>query len=284
MTMESTDGAERGVVQHDGCKLSYSHRGSGFPVLLIQGVGIHGDGWAPQIEYLAARAAFLSFDNRGMSRSQPIGAPISVEQMGEDALVLMDAVGWSSAHIVGHSLGGLVALHLAHSARQRVRSLALLCTFARGRDAGSSPRMMWLGIRTRVGTRPMRQRAFLEIVLPPALLASVDRDALAHKLARLFGHDLADQPPVTMKQLGAMRAYDATTHLAALSGLPTLVVSAAHDPIAPPVLGRALAAGISGARYVELPDASHGVPIHDPAGINALLIEHLEKAESLVTT
>jgi 3-oxoadipate enol-lactonase len=143
---------------------------------------------------------------------------------------------------------------------------------------------MWLGLRTRVGTRQMRRRAFLEIVMPPGLLAITDRDALARKLEPLFGHDLADQASVTMKQLGAMRAYDATPHLELLSGLPTLVVSAAHDPIAPPPFGRSLAAGISGARYIELADASHGVPIHDAPGINALLIEHLEKADALTAT
>jgi pimeloyl-ACP methyl ester carboxylesterase len=77
-----------------------------------------------------------------------------------------------------------------------------------------------------------------------------------------------------------MRAADATPRLAELAGVPTLVVSAAHDPIAPPRAGRALAAGIPGARYVEMPDASHGAPIHQAGQVNALLLDHLTAAEA----
>ena len=82
----------------------------------------------------------------GDGGSQPCSVPITVEQMAEDARALMDAHGWDSAHVVGHSLGGLVALHLALSDRTRVRSLSLLCTFACGRDATRlSWGMFWLG-------------------------------------------------------------------------------------------------------------------------------------------
>lgn len=268
-------------IEHRGCRLAYQVRGEGPPVLFIQGVGVHGDGWQPQVEGLAARYRCLWFDNRGMGRSQPLGARLSVEQMAEDVQVLMDAQGWDSAHLVGHSLGGLVALHLALSARARVRSLSLLCTMARGRDATRfSWWMAWVGLRSRVGTRRMRRLAFLKIVMPANALAQADPDALAEQLLPLFGHDLADQPAVVMKQLAALRAYDGTPRLAELAGIPTLVLSAAHDRIAPPELGRALAAGIPGARYVEIPDAAHGVIIQRADEVNALLSEHLAEAEN----
>ena len=60
--------------------------------------------------------------------------------------------------------------------------------------------------------------------------------------------------------------------------LATLVVSAAHDPIAPPRAGRRLAAAVPGARYVELAEASHGAPIQDAGRVNGLLVEHFERA------
>jgi pimeloyl-ACP methyl ester carboxylesterase len=268
------------VIEHRGCRLACNVRGDGPPVLFIQGVGVHGDGWRPQVDELAARHRCLTFDNRGMGRSQPIVAPLSIEQMAEDALALMDAQGWESAHVVGHSMGGLIAQHLALSARDRVRSLSLLCTFARGRDVTRpSPWMIWTGLRTRIGTRRQRRRAFLEMVLPPATLAKSDRDALAERLAPFFGHDLADQPSVAMKQLSAMGRYDATLRLGELGGLPTLVVSALYDRIARPEFGCALAAGVPGARYVELADAAHGVPIGRPELINPLLLEHFAQNE-----
>jgi pimeloyl-ACP methyl ester carboxylesterase len=200
--------------------------------------------------------------------------------MAEDALVLMDAQGWESAHVVGHSMGGLIAQHLALSARQRVRSLSLLCTFARGRDVTQpSLWMIWTGLRTRIGTRRQRRYAFLKLVLPPETLAKADRDALAERLAPIFGHDLADQPSVAMKQLAAMGHYDATPRLGEIAGLPTLVVSAFHDRIARPELGRALAARVPEARYLEIADAAHGVPIECPEQINKMLLEHLAQTE-----
>ncbi|MFY0582188.1 alpha/beta fold hydrolase [Cystobacter fuscus] len=83
-----------------------------------------------------------------------------------------------------------------------------------------------------------------------------------------------------MRQMAAMGAYDSTPRLKELAGLPTLVVSATEDPIAPPRLGRVLGEGIPGARYVEIPAASHGVTIQRAGHINTLLLEHLARADA----
>lgn len=284
MSMSAPPSSERFCVEQQGCRLSGSVCGSGPPVLLIQGTGLHGDGWLPQVMGLHGRHECLWFDNRGMGASQPHGAAITVELMAQDALALMDARGWATAHVVGHSLGGLVALRLALTARERVRSLSLLCSFSRGRDATQmSWKMLWLALRTMVGTRRMRRRAFLEYVLPPSLLAGSDLDDWAERLAPVFGHDLADHPPVVMKQVAAMRACDVTPDLGKLAGVPTLVVSAAHDIIASPEVGRALAAGIPGTRLIEFPDAAHGVTIQNADQITELLAEHFSQAEGMLT-
>ena len=242
---------------------------------MIQGAGMHGDGWLPQIEGLRDVYSCLRFDNRGMGKSQPSGAPITIEQMAEDARILMDAAGWQSAHVVGHSIGGLIAQHLAITDPSRVSTLALLCTFARGKEAtGFRGNMFWLGLRTFIGTRAMRRHAFLQMVFPRDYLAKVDRDELAEQLAPLFGHDLAGHPPVIRKQLAAISRYDAIPHLHKLASIPTLVISATHDPIARPRAGKAIAAGIPGSRYFELAEASHGAPIQFAKEINHLLRQH----------
>ncbi|MFO0799356.1 MAG: alpha/beta fold hydrolase [Gemmataceae bacterium] len=263
-------------VDRSGCRLAYDRRGRGTHVLFIQGVGVHGDGWLPQVEALRDGFTCLTFDNRGMGRSVPAGGPITVAEMAADALAVLDAEGVAEAHVVGHSLGGLVAAQLALAARGRVRSLALLCTFADGRAAAPlTPRMMWLGMRSRVGTRAMRRRGFAALIYPPGGAAAADFGALA----ALFGHDLGDTPAVVGAQLKAMRAATVSPRLGELAGVPTLVASAAHDPITPPRLGRALAAGIPGARFVEFADASHGLPITHAAETNALLRDHLTAAD-----
>jgi pimeloyl-ACP methyl ester carboxylesterase len=259
----------------------YASTGSGTAVLLIQGVGVIGTGWRPQVESLSARFRTITFDNRGIGASARGDTPLTIEIMADDALSIADAAGAGRFHLVGHSMGGLIAQRVALEAPQRVKSLSLLCTFADGRDAsGLSPRLMWLGIRTRVGTRAMRRNGMLRMVMPPAFLQGVDRGRLAADLGALFGRDLADQPPIIGEQLRAMSRYSAAASLGRLAAIPTLVVSAAHDPIAPPRLGRALAAGIHGARYIELPDAGHAAPIQCAGEINALLAAHLSAAES----
>jgi pimeloyl-ACP methyl ester carboxylesterase len=260
---------------HKGCQLAYEVRGTGPPAVFIQGVGVHGGAWKPQMDSLSENYECLAFDNRGLGQSQPIGCPLTIQQMAEDTLALMDALGWQSAHVVGHSMGGLIALGVALQARERVRSLALLCSFPRGRDALRLTRTsLWTGLRTRVGSKAQRRRAFLEIVLPPAARRAADHERVAAELAPLFGHDLAVQPPVATKQIAAMVRYDASSRLGELGGLSTLVVSAEHDWIAPPPVGRAMAASIPGACFHEIPDASHGVCIQHAARINELLLEH----------
>lgn len=270
--MTETSRERNATLEIDGCPIAYRVRGAGPPVVWIQGVAVQGEAWRPQIEELAARYRCLTFDNRGFGASVPAGAAITVERMAADTLALMDHLGWESAHLVGHSLGGQVALEIALTARSRVRTLALLCTFFRGRDAVAlSAAKVWIGLRTYVGTRRMRRRAFLEMVMPASELASSDRDELAAELAGLFGHDLADHPAVERAQLSALRRYDASSRLGSLAGLPTLVISAHEDRIARPDSGLALSAAIPGSLFLDIPDAGHGVPIQKPEEVNRRL-------------
>jgi pimeloyl-ACP methyl ester carboxylesterase len=266
---------------HIGCELAYWTRGGGPPVFFIQGTGLHGNGWLPQIESLSEHHACVWFDNRGMGLSSPRGsAAITVEQMASDALAVLDATQHQQAHVVGHSLGGCVAIELALSRPERVRSLALLCTSANGpglvRLDGET---LWRGLRMQIGTRASRRRAFLELVLTRAEQRSGDSDRIARELEPIFGHDLAVTPPIVMKQVQALRRWNASGRAAALKGIPTLVVGAGQDLIARPELVRATAGAIPGARLVELPDAAHGVTVRAPERINELLREHIAAVE-----
>lgn len=267
------------TLHHAGCELFYAVRGRGEPVLFIHGVGVQGSGWRPQTDDLSSDYTCLSFDNRGMGRSQPAALAITVRQMADDVRALMDAQRWPSAHVVGHSLGGMVALQLALDRPDRVRSLSLLCSFANGRSAAPmTPRMMWLGMRSRIGTRAMRREGFLQLVLPPVADGAAPAE-IVNSLPDLFGHDLGDQPAIVNAQLRAIRDTDLTPRLTRLALVPTMVVCAAHDLIAPPAAAREIAHGIPGARLVTFDDAAHGLPMTHAESVNALLRDHLEKAE-----
>jgi len=276
--MDNGEFLDRGDV-----RLHYRLSGRGVPVLLIQGVGVVGGAWQPQIDYLASsNYATLVFDNRGIGRSLPCRGPITIEAMAEDTKSLMDHLKWDSAHIVGHSMGGVIAQQLALSHPTRVRSLSLLCTFARGKEAARPmPWVLWMSLRTRIGSRPMRRRAFLEMLIPKDDLPAEDQDALASEIGGLIGRDLATNPPILFKQLRAMARHDCFSRLRELAGIPTVVLSAEHDRIALPRFGRSLADAVPGAQFEQIPAASHGVIIYKPDTINQRLRAFLDSVEQL---
>jgi len=259
--------------------IHYELQGQGEPVLFIQGCGVTGSGWDPQVMELSADYQCLTFDNRGIGRSKTSDPVLTVEKMAADALALMTAIGWESAHIVGHSLGGMIAQQLALDAPERVKSLSLLCTFSKGAEgARVTPSIAWMGLKTRLGTRAMRRRAFLRMLFPPEHLAGRQPEELASSLAPVIGRDLADWPPIVMKQLKALGKHDRTSELRKLRGIPTLVVSAEKDPIALTHYGRLLCLHIPGAHYLEIKGASHGLALQEPRLMNNILADHLRSS------
>lgn len=255
--------------------IAFESSGEGEPVLLIQGVGAVGHAWQPQVLGLEAHFRLLSFDHRGIGGSSLGSEPLSIERMAEDALALCDHLGFERFHVVGHSMGGLVAQALALLVPARVRSLALLCTFPDGADGSRlKPGMLGPVLRSRIGTRRLRRQAFLELVYPKEFLDSLDREAFAEEQAELFGRDLADQPPIINRQLSAMSRFDARSRLGELAAIPTLVLAGEFDLIAPVTSARVLAAAVPGARLVELAGAGHALPIQFADPVNDLLGQH----------
>jgi aminoacrylate hydrolase len=257
--------------QSGSATIAYHTVGSGPAVLLIQGTGLGGRAWGPQVDFFASNYSVTFFDNRGIGKSS-LGSGISIPAMAEDAKNLLDHLGVSSAHIVGHSLGGVIAQELALRYPSHVKTLALLCTFPRGGDALA---MNWpkfvKSMRTALGSTKMRRQAFLELVSSPVRLKNGSSAALYQELAELFGRELDEQPPTTYKQLLTARKYDRRADLKLFSGVKTLVLSAQYDLVAPPGKGRELAASIPGARYIEVQDEGHAVTVQDAEHVNGIL-------------
>src|SRR3954454_6544701 len=92
-------------------------------------------GWYRLLPRLVPHVAAISFDNRGTGYSDPITGPLSMADLVDDAVAVLDASGHESAHVMGVSMGGMIAQHLALNHRERARSLILGCTTA-GRDRG----------------------------------------------------------------------------------------------------------------------------------------------------
>lgn len=267
------------TIPTERARIQYWKTGSGPAVILVQGAGVIGEGWRPQIDELKDRYTVVWIDNRGIGQSVITSGALRIEDMAADVLAVADVERLHDFHLVGHSMGGLIAHQVALTTPSRVLSLSLLCTFLKGsQGAALSIPMLITALRSRIGTRKMRRTAFVELVMPPAYLATVDRDQLCAGLQGLFGRDLADQPSIVMQQVRAMSKFDVSAQLSTLQGLPTMVVSAEHDRIAPPEYGRALAAAIPGSTFFEIPRAGHAVTIQCAADVNALLTRHLQVA------
>jgi aminoacrylate hydrolase len=265
----------------NGVRLHYTVTGKGPAVLLLQGAGVVCEGWRPQIDALGSQFTVVAPDNRGFGGSSRGTGPLTVEAMAADALAIVDVLRIEAFHLAGHSMGGLIAQQIALDRPSRVLSLGLMCTFAHGQQAATmSLPMIMTAIRMRLGTRSMRRRAFMQLVMPQAYLASVDQSALAEQLRPLFGYDLANQPSFVMQQVRAMSRFDASRRLSELSRIPAIVVSASEDRIARPEYGRELDERIGTSRYVEIRNAGHGVTIQCADRINELLLAHFDASQA----
>ena len=199
--------------------------------------------------------------------------PTTLASMADDAVSVLDHLGWPDAHVVGHSLGGVVALEMADRAPDRVRSLSLLCSFLKGRIAGpSSPSKIWTALRTTIGTPRMRRRAFYNMVSDPALPVTDERIAL---IERAFGRRLEALPAAAMRQLFILLAADMSEAATRWTG-PAWVLSASDDSISPPSEGARLAEALG--VLPEVMTGGHAVPVQRAEFVNERLRTFLQSA------
>ncbi len=143
-------------------KIAWESRGEGPPLLLIQGLGYGRWSWEPIVPGLAARHQVVFFDNRGIGESDKPKGPYTAAQMAGDALQVMDEAGIERAHVLGASLGGMIAQELAVAAPERVDRLVLACTTPGGPDHRADARghaaAVCGGSVTRAGSGPAAVR------------------------------------------------------------------------------------------------------------------------------
>jgi 3-oxoadipate enol-lactonase len=111
--------------------LNYVTEGEGHPVVLIHGLAGDHTAWMPQIAALKGRYKVIAFDNPGSGGSSSVEDTVTTEELASATLGLMDRLGVEKAHVVGRSMGGAIAQHMALSAPDRVTSLAFAASFAR---------------------------------------------------------------------------------------------------------------------------------------------------------
>lgn len=229
-------------------ELHFETRGSGPPLLLLMGLGASGDLWGDGfLAPLATRFRLLILDNRGTGKSGRGGGIYSIARLAEDAAAVLDAEGILAAHVLGVSMGGMIAQELAIARPSRVRGLVLGCTSPGGPEA-EPPRRSTMEALARQGLFGVSQ------LLVTAEYATKRTGLLTRLAVKAMARPVP--PKVIAEQLAALSHFDVSDHLGAIVA-PTLVVTGDKDLLMPPENARVLARHIRGARGVVVKNTAH---------------------------
>lgn len=263
--------------RNGGVRLGYREAGpaDGEPVLLIMGLGGSGRMWWRLEPHVAREHRTLLIDNRGTGDSDRIRGRISMADMAADAVAVLDAAGVDRAHVVGASMGGMVAQHVGLEHRERVRSLVLACTTPGGRSGAPPWRLL-----VSTALRPVVGPVWTGRIVAPALYAPATRREHPDRLREDFKRRIADgTPPATLYgQMAAISSHDTRARLAELEGIPTLVLHGDEDALVPPAAARRLAEGIPGAKLRLIEGAGHVLTTDAEGAVAAAILEHLRAA------
>jgi 3-oxoadipate enol-lactonase len=260
------------TVRTGTAELHYERAGSGEPLLLIQGMsGTHLSWGEPFLAPLREAFEVIAFDNRGIGLSAPIDGPFTIVEMAKDAAGLLDELGIESAHVVGISMGGMIAQDLALADPERLRSLTLGCTYCGGPGSRLMPQenVEILAAGMTSGDRDKAIRASYEVNLSPAFRADEDAYAAFHEMAT----KVPAAKQVIELQAQAIFGHDTSARLGEISA-PTLIIHGTVDGVLPFPNGEQIAALMPDARFEILEDVGHMFWWEQPQRSAELIREH----------
>lgn len=244
---------------------------AGAPVLVLSNsLGTTHEMWEPQVAPLAERFRVVRYDRRGHGRSPVAAGATTIDDLGGDLVELLDEIALERISFCGLSLGGVVGMWLAVNAPERVERLVLCCT-----AASFAPRQAWVDRAATVRADGMG--AIADAVLGRWFRPSF-QDTHPDVVAR-FRATLVSTPAEGYAACcDALADADLTSRLGEIAA-PTLVLTGADDPVAPPATGDALAAAIPGAVHTVVERAAHIANIEQPDAFTAALLRHLGRDE-----
>jgi 3-oxoadipate enol-lactonase len=236
-------------------ELDYERSGEGPPLLMIMGMSGTSLSWGePFLSDLRRDFDLIAYDHRGVGASSQLDGPVTIREMAQDAAGLLATLELDSAHVLGISMGGMIAQELALAAPERIRTLTLGCTYCGGEGSSlaAPAALQRLSEAMMSGDRERALRASWEINVSPAF--ADDADAYARFVAIAMRR--AVSVPVIMAQMQACAAHDTNARLGQIE-LPTLVVHGTVDELLPVQNGRLIAERIPGAQLEILDEVGH---------------------------
>lgn len=235
--------------------LEYYIEGSGPPLLMIMGFSGQASSWGePFLELLRPHFTLIRFSNRGTGESDRPGAPTTVRMMADDTAALLRALGIGRPHVLGVSMGGMIAQELTLNHGQMVNGLVLGCTTAGGAaSVPASPEVLAMLVPVPGLSREDQIRKAWPGMCAPAFIES----GRAFLEAMLQSSLLNPTPIETLaKQMAAIQGFDASGRLGEIRA-PALIVHGDADVLVPPQNGRALHEGIAGSEMKVISGAGH---------------------------
>ncbi len=249
----------------DGLATTYTDLGGGSPALLfVHGFPLCRGAWSRQIAAFSPDHRVIAPDLRGLGDSQGSGAPVSMAQFADDLAALLGELNPGPVILIGHSMGGYVALAFMERHPDLVRGLVLVGTRA-GADTVEAAEK-----RRATATRVLREGpAFLVDDMTPKMLAPGREDAgLARQVRALMAPSKAAGVASALE--GMANRPDMTARLGQIQ-VPTLVITGAEDTLIPPSESALLAQHIAGAELAILPGAGHLVAFEQAEAFNGRL-------------
>ena len=259
-------------VQHP--PFAWREQGEGAVVLLLHGLGGSRISWEPQMGALGDRRT-IAWDMPGYGEATPLpDDPLTWPAVADAAASLLDIIGVERAHVVGISMGGMIAQHLAARHPRRVWSLTLLSSSpAFGLD-GTSP-AEWTARRLAPLDEGLRPADYAERVITALAAPGADPEVVARQSAAM-----ARIEPTALRRTIALVATHDARGIHHLITAPTMVLVGEQDRETPVDYSQALADRIAGATVRVVPGAGHLLNAEAPGPVNALITEHLDTVES----
>lgn len=261
-------------------RMSYECQGeSGSKVLLVMGFGFPGAAWRAQIDGLSKTHQVCAYDNVGTGKSDPVTSPTTtMDALASDGFRMLDALGWDAAHVVGVSMGGMIAQHMAAHAPSRVRSLSLIAT-SPGGPFRFLPTGTGLSLFLRANTSKSdaeRAQHLQQLLYTPHFLERVSKAELAKRTQDTVGQRAA--PRTLTAHLSAVLRHDAREKLRSVQ-LPTLVVRPTKDLLVKPKRSDELLRLLPNAECIDIP-AGHGCIFESAADVNRALLDFLGRVDA----
>ena len=251
-------------------QICYQEIGSGYPLLMLHGLGSSGDDWWFQTPAFSPHFRVILPNLRGHKQSSTLPGPISIDTLAADIAQVLNTLEIAQAHVLGLSLGGAVAQLLAIHFPARVNKLILVNTFAHLWP--TSPREAYT----------LARRVIVSKCLPPATTAKVvardlfpkpDQAALRDEvLSRIGVNDAASYRYL----VDAIRRFDSRTLLDGIAA-STLLVTGDRDAVVPRGCQQQLARGIRNVQWHIVRDSGHATPVDQPEEFNRVVLKFLDE-------